>query len=56
MKLFISSSSECMDIEWHFFATSHDKDACDGIGGAIIRLARKASLRNPYEQQIITPK
>ncbi|KAE8737961.1 hypothetical protein FOCC_FOCC016570 [Frankliniella occidentalis] len=25
--------------EWHFFATSHGKSACDGIGGTIKRLA-----------------
>jgi hypothetical protein len=32
---------------------SHGKDACDGIGGTIKRLA---SLQNPYEEQIITPR
>lgn len=45
-----------MDIKWPFFATSLDKDAYDGIEGAIIRLARKASLWNLYKEQIITPK
>lgn len=39
--------------EWHFFATSHGKGACDGIGGTVKRCARKASLQ--YEI-ITTPK
>jgi hypothetical protein len=41
-----------MDAKWHFSVTSHGKGACDGVGGTIIRLARKASLQNPYEEQI----
>jgi hypothetical protein len=32
--------------EWHFFATSHGKGPCDGIGGTLKRLARRASLQN----------
>lgn len=31
--------------EWHFFATSHGKGPCDGIGGTLKRLARRASLQ-----------
>jgi hypothetical protein len=31
--------------EWHFFATSHGKSACDGVGGTLRRLAPKASLQ-----------
>ena len=30
---------------WNFFATSHGKGPCDGIGGTIKRLARDESLR-----------
>ena len=41
--------------EWHFSATSHGKGACDGLGGTVKRLATKASLQRPYEDQIITP-
>lgn len=44
-----------IDAEWHFFATSHGKGPCDGVGGTIKRLAHKASLQRPYENQIITP-
>lgn len=29
--------------EWHFFATSHGKSPCDGIGGTVKRLVSKAS-------------
>ena len=31
--------------EWHFFATSHGKTACDGIGGTAKRLTLNASLQ-----------
>ena len=42
--------------EWHFTATSHGKGACDGLGGTVKRLAARASLQRPYEQQIMTPR
>ncbi|KAK3920754.1 Glutamate dehydrogenase [Frankliniella fusca] len=32
--------------EWHFFATSHGKCACDGLGGSVKRTAWLHSLRN----------
>lgn len=41
--------------EWNFFATSHGKSACDGVGGTVKRLAARASLRSPFENQIMTP-
>ena len=41
--------------EWHFSATSHGKGACDGLGGTVKRLAAKASLQRPFEEQIMTP-
>lgn len=34
-----------VDAEWHFFATSHGKGPCDGIGGSVKRLASRASLQ-----------
>lgn len=40
--------------EWHFFATSHGKSACDGIGGTVKRLAVRASLQRPTDKQILT--
>ena len=36
-------------------ATSHGKGACDGLGGTVKRLAARASLQRPYDQQIMTP-
>ncbi|KYN07562.1 hypothetical protein ALC62_01467 [Cyphomyrmex costatus] len=39
--------------EWHFFATG--KGPCDGIGGTIKRMAARASLQLPVDQQITTP-
>lgn len=41
--------------EWHFSATSHGKGACDGVGGTVKRLAARASLQKPIEDQITTP-
>lgn len=40
--------------EWHFFATSHGKGACDGIGGTAKRAAYHESLRRPFSNQILT--
>lgn len=42
--------------EWHFFATSHGKGACDGIGGCVKNAARTASLQRNSQNQITTPK
>lgn len=39
--------------EWVFFATSHGKSPCDGIGGLVKRETYKESLRRPYENQIL---
>ena len=41
--------------EHNFFATSHGKSPCDGIGGTIKREAANASLRATIDNQIITP-
>lgn len=41
--------------EWHFFATSHGKGPCDGLGGTIKRLAKHASLQRPHTDQITDP-
>ena len=38
-----------------FFATSHGKNACDGVGGTIKRRAAYASLQRPISDQILTP-
>jgi hypothetical protein len=45
-----------MPAEWHFFATSHGKGPCDGVGGTVKRLAARASLQRPVNNQILTPR
>jgi hypothetical protein len=44
-----------LDAEWHFFATSHGKNACDGVGGTVKREASKASLKSITKGHILTP-
>ena len=39
---------------WNFFATSHGKSPCDGIGGTVKRLVATASLQNPVSNQILS--
>lgn len=45
-----------IDAEWIFFATSHGKSSCDGIGGTVKRVTARASLQRPREKHILTPK
>lgn len=40
---------------WNFFATSHGKNTCDGIGGTVKRLARRHSLQQVSSGHILTP-
>ena len=44
-----------VECEWHFFATSHAKSACDRIGGVLKRMTGKASLQRPFGYLILTP-
>ena len=44
-----------LQAEWHFFATSHGKSPCDGLGGRTKRLVARASLQAPHKDQILTP-
>jgi len=44
-----------LDAEWHFFATSHGKSPCDGIGGTVKRVTARASLQATVDHQITTP-
>lgn len=41
--------------EWNFFATSHGKSPCDGIGGTVKRLAAWASLQASVSGHILSP-
>lgn len=40
--------------EWHFFATSHGKSPCDGIGGIVKRLVARASLQAHLKNHILS--
>ena len=44
-----------LEANWHFFATSHGKNACDSICGVVKKQARMYSLKNAYGKQIQTP-
>ena len=39
---------------WVFFATSHGKSPCDGIGGTVKHVVTKESLQKLTDQQIIS--
>lgn len=43
-----------LDAEWNFFASSHGKSACDGVGGTTKRETTKASLQRTVNGQILT--
>ena len=43
-----------IDAFWSFFATSHGKSPCDGIGGTVKRTILRASLQRPIDNQILT--
>lgn len=40
------------EAEWHFFATYHGKSPCDALGGAIKRMAMRASLQREFSGHI----
>lgn len=42
--------------EWHFFATAHGKNACDGVGGTTKREVTKKSLQSTTNNQILNAK
>ena len=42
------------DCTWSFFATSHGKSTCDGVGGTVKRITSRASLQRPFDHQILT--
>ena len=44
-----------LQAEWNFFATSHGKSPCDGLGGTIKRITARTSLQRPKEHHILTP-
>lgn len=38
-----------LDVEWHFFATSHGKSPCDALGGSFKRNARLYNMKHPIK-------
>ncbi|KAK3928964.1 Protein translocase subunit, partial [Frankliniella fusca] len=40
--------------EWHYFATSHGKGPCDGLGGTLKRHAARESLQKIKNQEKVT--
>ena len=42
------------NIIWSFFATSHGKSPCDGIGDTVKRKIARTSLQRPVSNQILT--
>ena len=45
-----------INAKWVFFATSHGKQPCDGIGGTVKKFTRLASFGRATCDQILTPK
>lgn len=43
-----------IEVEWHFFATSHGKSPCDVVGGTVKRFAARASLQRSTGDHILT--
>src|SRR5258705_2522797 len=56
MNLCHHKSDFSISVSWSFFATSHGKSPCDGIGGTVKRIAAKVSLQLPFKEQITTPR
>lgn len=44
-----------IEAQWHFFATSHGKSPCDGVGGTVKRGAARASLQAATNRFLLTP-
>ena len=41
--------------QWHFFATSHGKSSCDGIGGTTKQFIARETLQATENYQILSP-
>ena len=44
-----------LNARWVFFASSHGKQPCDGIGGTVKWLVSNASLKRDLKDQILSP-
>ena len=54
LNLCLHNSDFGVKCEWNFFATSHGKSPCDGIGRTVKRLVTTASIQGPISNQIWT--
>ena len=54
MNLCLHKQDFGLEAEWIFFATSHSKSPCDGIGGSVKRHTAKRSLQRPKNDQILS--
>ena len=54
LSLYPHNSGFGVKCEWNFFATSHGKSPCDGIGGTVKQLVTRTSLQRPISNQILT--
>jgi len=52
MKLCAHKTDFGLSTTWVFFATSHGKSSCDGVGGTVKQLIRQKSLQHPINNQI----
>lgn len=56
LNLIYHQSDFNIDAEWNFFATSHGKGACDGVGGTVKRHAYRTSVQRDNDHHIISAK
>ena len=54
MNLCLHNEDFGLKASWYFFATSHGKSPCDGIGGTVKRKIARTSLQRPVSDQILT--
>ena len=54
MNLCLHKEDFGLEATWYFFATSHGKSPCDGIGGTVKRKIARTSLQRPVSDQILT--
>ena len=54
MNLCLHKEDFGLEAKWYFFATSHGKSPCDGIGGTVKRKIARTSLQRPVSNQILT--
>ncbi|XP_063604197.1 LOW QUALITY PROTEIN: uncharacterized protein LOC134779822 [Penaeus indicus] len=54
LNLCYQEQDHSLKASWTFFATSHGKQPCDGIGGTVKRLVSRESLKRVFDKQILS--